>query len=161
AVEEEAVGAAALNHRRLPHRDAALADQVLAERFDPVVAPARLLLPLAVEGLHLLRREQLALHQEGAVLGDVGGGGCHGRGPGRRRKRSDRPAAAPAEVGDPAPPSPPSPALPTALPIRPARMPSPPPARSCGLRRRRRPAPAASRGYSRARPPTAAPASRP
>src|SRR5206468_3973073 len=77
AVEKEAVGAAALNHRRLPHRDAALADQVLAERFDAVVAPARLLFPLAIERIDLLRREQLALHQEGAVLGDVGGRGCH------------------------------------------------------------------------------------
>ena len=77
AFEEEAVGAAALHHGRLPGREYPPGNEVLAEGFDLLVAALRLVLPPLVEGIHFFGGEQLALGEQAAELGHVGARSGH------------------------------------------------------------------------------------
>ena len=52
----------------VPGREDALVDEILAERFDLIVASLGLFLPALVKGLDLLGRKQFALGKERAVF---------------------------------------------------------------------------------------------
>ena len=68
AADEEAVGAAALDHLRLPLGQVAPRGEVLAELIDLILGSARLLAPPLEQRRDLVGREQLALGEQGAVV---------------------------------------------------------------------------------------------